>query len=265
MTLLQTLRQGSSGPLVGLVQTFLRGRDLYHGAVDEDFGPKMLEAVRGFQRTVPLDDDGVVGNDTWGALMQAGLTVLPSEAETTDTTGANWPPAPVGMLPLNAAQRAGIFGAIDVEPAPVPGNPEAVKIVHRAAEYRLLEVEINSLRGVPGFPGTGRIFFHARVARQLQLLVEAWSGAGLLGHVLSWGGSYAPRFVRGSRTVLSPHAWGTAFDVNVAQNALGAQPALGGRRGSVRELVPLANEHGFFWGGHFGRPDGMHFEVARVM
>jgi len=27
--------------------------------------------------------------------------------------------------------------------------------------------------------------------------------------------------------------------------------------------VPLANEHGFYWGGHFRhRPDGMHFEIA---
>jgi hypothetical protein len=38
-----------------------------------------------------------------------------------------------------------------------------------------------------------------------------------------------------------------------------------GKKGSVRELVPIANKHGIYRGGHFkGRPDGMHFEVARV-
>jgi hypothetical protein len=43
-------------------------------------------------------------------------------------------------------------------------------------------------------------------------------------------------------------------------------PALKGELGSVRELVPLANRHGFYWGGHFrGRPDGMHFEAARII
>lgn len=43
-------------------------------------------------------------------------------------------------------------------------------------------------------------------------------------------------------------------------------PALEDAQGSLRELVPIANEHGFFWGGHFKRrPDGMHFEVAKLI
>jgi hypothetical protein len=38
----------------------------------------------------------------------------------------------------------------------------------------------------------------------------------------------------------------------------------------VRELVPLANKWGFWWGGHWGyngkgRYDGMHFEVAKLI
>ena len=35
-------------------------------------------------------------------------------------------------------------------------------------------------------------------------------------------------------------------------------------KGSVRQLVPIANELGFYWGGHFNRRDGMHFEMARI-
>jgi hypothetical protein len=47
-----------------------------------------------------------------------------------------------------------------------------------------------------------------------------------------------------------------------------------GEKGCVRELVPIANEHGFYWGGHFGsvvngkmigRMDGMHFEIAKII
>jgi hypothetical protein len=42
-------------------------------------------------------------------------------------------------------------------------------------------------------------------------------------------------------------------------------PALKGKQGCVRELVPIANQHGIYWGGHFKRrPDGMHFELAKV-
>jgi len=28
--------------------------------------------------------------------------------------------------------------------------------------------------------------------------------------------------------------------------------------------VPIAHDHGFYWGGHFSRSDGMHFEVAKL-
>ncbi len=83
--------------------------------------------------------------------------------------------------------------------------------------------------------------------------------------MINWAGSYVPRFIRGSRTTLSNHAFGTAFDINTRENALGAIPALVGKHGSVRKLVPLANQHGFYWGGHFkSRKDGMHFEIAEL-
>ena len=51
----------------------------------------------------------------------------------------------------------------------------------------------------------------------------------------------------------------------VANNPLGAEPAYPKQKGCVFDLVPLAHEHGFYWGGHFAsRRDGMHFEIAEV-
>ena len=127
-----------------------------------------------------------------------------------------------------------------------------------------MRVEIPQLRGVSGAPSSASVRFHRRAADQLRELWRAWEAAGLLRLVLTWEGAFAPRFVRGSDTVLSNHAHGSAFDINAPWNALGARPALVGQRGGVRELVPIANRHGFFWGGHFrDRADGMHFEVAR--
>jgi hypothetical protein len=56
------------------------------------------------------------------------------------------------------------------------------------------------------------------------------------------------------------------MDINVAWNGLGRQPAFVGQKGSVRELVPAAEKHGFYWGGFFAsRPDGMHFEAAKIL
>lgn len=112
--------------------------------------------------------------------------------------------------------------------------------------------------------GNDRVRCHKLVANQLVKLWQDWEDAQLINLVFTWGGSFVPRFVRGSRRTLSNHAFGSAFDINVAWNSLGAVPALVGQKGSVRELVTIANDNGFFWGGHFRRLDGMHFEVARL-
>lgn len=88
----------------------------------------------------------------------------------------------------------------------------------------------------------------------------------ILRRVLSYDGSYNRRFIRGSRTVLSNHAYGSAFDINARWNPLGALPPADNEEGSVQTLVEIANRHGFYRGGHYrGRPDGMHFEVARLL
>lgn len=261
---LAILRIGSNGPLVEAVQLFLRGADGYRGVVDGIFGPRTRDAVQDWQRAHDLVADGVVGNATWGSFMAAGLTVLSPDDPDDDRHGANWPPKPANLRGLTAAQRQQVFGELVTNPDPTPDNPEQCKMIRKGDEYRIVEVELPLFIGVAGFPKNGRIFFHAKAARQLQLLVQAWHDAGLLDRVLTWGGSLAVRYVRGSKTTLSPHAWGAAFDVNVAWNGLGVQPALVGRRGSVRELVEIANESGWYWGGHYSRRDGMHFEVAEI-
>ena len=98
------------------------------------------------------------------------------------------------------------------------------------------------------------------------MLVELLGREGLLEGVLSFDGAYNPRFMRGSREVLSAHAFGVAFDINARWNRVGTIPEPAGEKGSVRELVALANEFGFFWGGHFKRrPDGMHFELVKLL
>jgi hypothetical protein len=104
-----------------------------------------------------------------------------------------------------------------------------------------------------------------RVAKQMLALWDAWDKAGLLPMILSYEGAYVPRLIRGSTTSLSNHAYGSAFDINYHWNQLGATPAKAGAKGSVRELVPLAHKHGFYWGGNFARLDGMHFEVCKIL
>lgn len=59
------------------------------------------------------------------------------------------------------------------------------------------------------------------------------------------------RLLRGSPTMLSNHAGGTAFDINVSANYLWHLPAFPGENGSLFKLVPVGQYDSFGWGGHF--------------
>lgn len=261
---MQVLRKGSKGSDVVQWQQFLLGQGLYVGAIDGDFGPITDHATRHFQQLHRLLVDGIVGNQTIGAAMVLGFQVIDESADG-DDTGPNWPPPPTDLEPLSGATRKKMFGDFRFRAAPTPGNPEGIEILDGWVATNIVTVTIPQLRGVLGANSKGQVSFHTKAAPQLEALFAAWQSAGLLDLVRAWAGSYAPRFVRGSRTELSNHAWGTAFDINAPWNPLGARPALVGSVGSVRKLVPLANAHGFFWGGHYpGRVDGMHFECSRL-
>ena len=65
------LRNGSEGTEVGYLQQLLEWRQVMPlpGAIDNDFGDKTEASVKAFQVGVGLSDDGVVGDDTWLALI----------------------------------------------------------------------------------------------------------------------------------------------------------------------------------------------------
>jgi hypothetical protein len=66
------------------------------------------------------------------------------------------------------------------------------------------------------------------------------------------------RFVRGSTTAISNHAWGTAIDLTL--------DGVLDRRGDGRvqvgltRIAPIFNRHSWFWGAGFRTEDAMHFE-----
>ena len=164
--------------------------------------------------------------------------------------------------------RQDYFGRFEYVRAPQPGNPEAITICGNWEVENLVTVHIPQLVGVPTYSGTstGKVRFHRLGVSQLQALWAAWQAACLIDRVIFWAGAFSPRLIRGAglEPNLSMHAFGAAFDINATENRLGAEPARLGEHGCVRELVELANAHGFFWGGHFkGRLDGMHFELAQ--
>lgn len=72
-----------------------------------------------------------------------------------------------------------------------------------------------------------------------------------------YGGSYNCREQRGSEAKISTHSWGITIDLNANQNPLGAKPKM------PPQIVGIFEDHGFYWGGHFHRLDGMHFQYAK--
>lgn len=258
------IRVGARGSDVEKWQLFLLGQHLDVGPVDGDFGPRTDTATREFQRQHRLQVDGVVGNQTIGQAMVLGFEVVASPAPSSDEISPNFPPRP-DFAPLSSQARSELFGHFDFVPKPRPGFPEGIEITGGWEQANIVSVEIPELAGVHGAPSSRTVRFHRLAAPRLQALFAAWAEADLSQRLRSWDGSFVPRFIRGSTSILSNHAWGTAFDVNAAYNPLGVRPALVGQPGSVRELVGIANELGFYWGGHFaGRPDGMHFECAKL-
>lgn len=263
---IQILRRGSQGRFVEKWQIFLVGLRFLHYAVDGDFGPRTEEATKAFQRSQGLSADGIVGPQTFGKAILQGFDAGFSDPDRGDAEDLL--PGNTALKAATASTRARLFGQFDFKPAPTPGNREAIKILGNWEKENIVSVYIPELEGISVFGkrSSGRMRFHRLAQEQLKAMWAAWGDAGVLDNILTYDGSFNARFIRGSRSTLSNHAFGSAFDINARWNPLGAIPMARGREGSVRELVDIANQFGFFWGGHFnGRPDGMHFEVAKLL
>jgi hypothetical protein len=262
--MLQILSRGSTGPEVEKWQNFLRGLSSSSNViVNGTFDIVTESETKTFQNRKGLVPDGSVGPKTMSLALQSGYPLMVDP--TGDINGPNWPPRPA-TGPLNPFDREKLFGKFSYVASPSYANPEGITITGDWINKSIATVKVSQLSGVPGFPSSNLISIHTALTQQFMNLIKAWDDAGLTYLILTWGGSWAPRFIRGSRTVLSNHAWATAFDINVQWNQLGVQPALRGATGSTRELVEIAYDHGFYWGGWFPqRPDGMHFEAYKIL
>ncbi|MBI5926822.1 MAG: M15 family metallopeptidase [Aquabacterium sp.] len=261
--MIKVLKPGVSGAIVMQWQNFLRGQGYLVNATGL-YDQATFDATWAFQKKHKLDVDGKVGNQTYGKAAMLGFEIV-EYAESDD----GYPALPAFAPLTSTAGRQALFGPLAFVPAPTASNPEALKITNDWATKNLVTVKIPQLVKPPiaGAPASSSMTFHKKGAEQLKALWAEWQKRKLMPLVLSYEGAYNPRFVRGKaeEQVLSNHAFATAFDINAAYNRLGAQPATSGSPGCLYELVPIAHQFGFYWGGHFSRRDGMHFELAKLL
>jgi hypothetical protein len=164
------------------------------------------------------------------------------------------------ILPLDSTTIASVYGAFTFEPG---GSTGAVRITTPGwqAEH-VVEIDHPVLRAVKRHPPA----IHRLAQPHLKRVLDAIAAAGLAPLILTFDGSFVPRFKNWNPASgqLSAHSWGIAIDLNARFNGANREPALPGERGCLRELVPYFNDAGFAWGGHFSsNVDGMHFELAR--
>ena len=248
------------------------------GSVDGDFGPKSETATRIFQMAEGLAQSGKVDAATLNAAQAKGYTILP-DTYYSDRGSVNWPPAPAGLSSPTNPWRNATFECFNFLKKPNSGDSIVIKGNCAGTKpdwiaSNIIDLEAPEFSHLPGFPGYIRC--HRLAGPKIGALLQAWKAADLLHLVISYGGAFEPRYIRGKAPAgghglmqstnvdtLSNHAFGTAFDINATQNWIGTTPAICGRKGALRELVAAANANGLFWGGHFQhRLDGMHFEAA---
>lgn len=111
-----------------------------------------------------------------------------------------------------------------------------------------------------------RMYVNVYLIPHLQATFKALKAAGLLKEIKSFGGCWIVRPVRGYKTLLSIHSWGTAIDLNVEDNPLGWDRAKCIKMGLSpfsEAFLQVWRETGWVCGADFSRPDGMHFERTK--
>jgi len=110
----------------------------------------------------------------------------------------------------------------------------------------------------------GKVRFHHIASSALKAAFAEVEATGLMGRIRTWDGSFVPRLTGSLDGRLSVHACGIAFDINSKWNPFGSEPAAAGKEGSVVDLVPIFEKHGFEWGGRRSpsQREGMHFEYV---
>lgn len=228
-----------------------------------------LSAVPGKGRNPKLFAIGVIppSANITGRILDRSASVAQIVPPIYDRKAGQAAPLPPlqDLKPLSVAQKNKLFGEFSYVPNPTTNNPEGITVTDDWAAKNLITVEIPQLKGIPGYHDNGKIKLHKAVAGQFQSFFASVESSGLLSQILTFGGSYNSRFVRGSNSTLSPHAWGTAIDINAAWNGFGVKPAAEGAKGSTLPFVSIASSVGLTWGGKFSKPDGMHFEAAAIM
>lgn len=120
----------------------------------------------------------------------------------------------------------------------------------------------------PGLP-MNKIYANRLLIPHLKEVFAKLDEKGLLLEIMSYGGCWNPRYIRGyeAQKILSIHTYALAVDFNTLDNPLGLTKA----QAMSRRLNPFSEQFDQVWrdcgwvcGIDFGRKDGMHYQFTNV-
>lgn len=145
------------------------------------------------------------------------------------------------------------------------GNPFLDTKVFEARNMTLWDVPLIINTHIPALPN--RIYCNKDLVKPLHETFKELITTDLYKEIKTWDGCYNVRMIRGSKTVMSVHAFGLAVDLNAAHNPLG----LSKQQCRERGLRPFSDAFDMVWYGQgwnlgidFRRADGMHREWIRL-
>jgi hypothetical protein len=204
---------------------------------------------------VPLEVAGELGAATPNTLLVAAGDDPAALGETlVDATGGELELRREAAAPFAEERTTSATSSGRIEPFTYTSGADGRITIHDGwVERNIDRVEL---------PGMAATSCHRVMIPQLLAAVDELRELGLYDHLdpAQFAGCFVARHIDWDPTrPLSMHAWGLAIDFNARDNPLGATPVMDPR------VVEVFERWGFDWGGRWSRPDGMHFELARIV
>jgi len=262
---MRTLRVGMQGADVEALQHFVNnyldpdiGADGVFGSKETKPAVMKVQAIA-MEKGLDIGEDkpdGVVGKMTTAAFMQMGWEPV-GYTQIEEKVDENY--AKPDYKALRQHERIAKFGT--------PGSigEDGKFVLDEKFRKEITSIDIADFVTLPkDFEGSTKLFLHKKVKGQWKAILSEIEAQGLGKDLLTCGGSWAPRFVRGSRTTFSSHAFGTAIDFNVPWNYMRQTPARKGKKGYLGNIVAICKHYKVYSGAWFRRLDGMHLESTHT-
>lgn len=109
---------------------------------------------------------------------------------------------------------------------------------------------------IPTLPN--RIYLNRDLKEPFETALNNIIDRGLVDQFETFNGCFNIRGKKSNPNSVSLHSWGVAIDINAATNPFNKPPIMS------KSFVECFTDAGFDWGGYWQKPDGMHFQLARI-